>query len=197
LNKNFPHVKVYTNGLGAKHLPPDYKQIKRHKKEFGDLFFIVSTRNPYSWLYGVLAGVREGKLGQRGMFGADFEYKSLDDPKLHIHMLHRYNACHEAWWELLEKEPGTYIQHEEMLEYPRMCLRDLADMCDLAFPEPFQDERREVYPGERVEKNLFTRKQFYLKGKYFDLMPDKMIDLITAEIDWELMNRFGYWPKER
>jgi hypothetical protein len=159
----------------------------------GAVGFVITIKNPYAWAVSVAA--YEHVIGRGATLG----------PKLGDFLSRQclsFNQRYRSWQNLAESMPSRtrVVRHEDLIRDPENVLAETGAKFGLHRNGPFVDEPH-VTPmtwwdntNEPASQAKFDR-SYYLEERYLQRLSPQAFEMVTATIDWELMDAFGYAPK--
>lgn len=153
------------------------------------LFFFISIKNPYSWIYSFLKH-QHMLSGQWG--GKNYLYL--------VKVCKSFNKRYRAWMSLLEKYPEkTYlVRFEDLINGPEELAKSIRKMFHFeeVSESPFLHTKI-VNPThwDNTETCVDTEsfdKDFYRSHAYLNSLTPPIIEIIKNSMDWTLMERCGY-----
>lgn len=205
LLRNF-RAPVFISLFGWKHGPPPedlQKWWEEHPKEtrkfrgsfrFIDrLRYVVCVKDPYALCLSNLDYSRR------------FFKKPQDiaTPGTYRQLCASFNKLYQVWWDFMQvrmPHESFVFRYEDALADFRAVLLEIEERFRLGRKQlVLQDLVREALPGTdghtHVSKQVFSRKDYYLKKEYLKRLSPECRQAITDTTDWELMGRYGYKPE--
>lgn len=153
------------------------------------LFFFISIKHPYSWIYSFL---KHQHMLSGQWAGKNYLYL--------VKVCKSFNRRYASWMTLLEKFPEKtyFIRFEDLLNNPE----DLA----IAIRTKFQLQEDNESPflvhnvvnpthwdnsDNSVDIESFD-KDFYTSHAYYNFLTPQIVEVVNNSIDWALMERYGY-----
>jgi len=167
-------------------------EMRRHAAPLAQAFaegtfgYVVSIKNPYAWAVSL----------------------SRFTPWAHAVALDRlreacgvFNARYEAWLALLEshRRPALLVRHEDLAADAENVLDRLDRTFGTSRSPTFRPIAGVAKPAAWDHEPLpISTQPFdtgrYLRHDYLDALTPEHFAVVTASIDWKLMERFGYAP---
>ncbi len=191
IKNNLPDVHVVTHGPGGKHEVPDYEAIAAWPDE---LQFLVSVRDPYAWMWGILRRCQIRPQFSTQLLGGQYDLRGIfHSEPIHDMLIARFNYNHAAWVELVDAEAAHIMRLESILCDSKVAIQNLAFVLGISMAPIFTPQLRECLPGESMRFGpIFSRHSFYLNREYLASMPEELVEKISSDIDWGTMSVFGY-----
>ena len=173
---------------------------------FQEVIPLISIKDPYAWIDSMWRwAINSDEQQQPYMFFNTDRYKDRDLKKSYrlrdseeatIKYAHSFNERYTDW---LENNP-IVIRYEDLLaeEYRNTVLAGLKNTYGLIGLENFTNH---TIGADPIPANLIKDSKmktdyadYYLKKKYLNNIPPNIQEIITNEIDWELLRPYGYEP---
>jgi hypothetical protein len=154
----------------------------------GEIGFLVSLKDPYAWARSVSTylGLTRRPAEQR--------------PRLLEQECGRFNLVYRAWLGLARERPSCLVRHEDLVRDPEAVLDAVGRRFDLrrkgsllidsraSMSKQFWDDIPITTTGTPFDRG------YYRERRYLDELPDADREVVTAAIDWALLEPFGYAP---
>lgn len=168
------------------------------------LGFLISIKDPYSWLVSVarylgwaLGRSRvpfSGALDRARIPSGAYEYLEQE--------CHKFNRNYTAWFDWAAKYPlqTLIVRYEDLLSCREDVLKHVEEKFDLRRgPEPIIMPQAEVLPPEWDHSTIPLGSRpfdsgYYTERRYLGHLPDGLHNMLTTTIDWGLMRTVGYFP---
>ena len=196
VHANFAGARVVANVLGWKHGPyrpetslkgkswlgdwnkPNTASLTMHSRKFvksviqafenGNLSYVVTVRNPYTWVVAVS------------------KYKSFNLTGVRIrNQMRHWNCVHRQWLEEIP-EPVCFVRYEALRDKPAQTKARVGNCLGLSPRAQLKVPRLYSAPG------VDYGRMFREKTKYIQKFNAKLLDVANKTLDPELMKRFGY-----
>lgn len=187
--------------VGWKHALPDMKKYKAWNKAHGPIDSIVTIKDPFGWAWSMITGTNRRKCMKNHYFKESPYTRGIvtqatvlkNCPELYVAMAKRWNQFYKGFVPYLDREDFQLIRYEDILRKPKKTIRAFLDNANLKMKPDFKRIGKYISPGSVEErKKAFSRKHFYLERAYMDSLPKGLYEIFCKNIDWEIMNSFGY-----
>lgn len=191
--------------------PFDAKQsefIKKNAVAIADavsndqIHYLISIKNPYAWINSNKDPYSWINQNYRNILMSHGGYTDNSRTELLIKLKSKeFNSIYGSYLDLSKQFPKqtTIIRYEDILIDPEGFLNNLGKKLQLIPCLPsYTDISGKAIPSywdqmiSPEDKSVKFSKDYYLKHKYIDNLPSNLINILEAEIDWELMKNYGY-----
>jgi hypothetical protein len=186
----------YHSNLGWKHtLVKSHEELQRYRIVDENLSFVTLTKNPYSWLLSLHRRPYHQYYAEDIDFftflqtpwqtvGRDGIIGTLSNP------VALWNIKNAGYLQLSNSLPTMNVRFEDLLDDPEQVIDSVCGY--------FGFSRK---GGQFINYNQSTKetgkdsdyyRDYYLNERWKDKLTKKEIEVITASLDRNIMNRFGY-----
>lgn len=153
------------------------------------LFFSISIKNPYSWVYSIL---KHQHLLSGQLVGKHYLYL--------VKLCKNFNRRYASWMSLFDKFPEKtcIIRFEDLINNPEdlaISIREIFHLQEVS-ETPFISHEI-INPTHwdnsviSVDTESFDR-DFYTSHAYYEFLTPAVVEVVHDSIDWTLMERYGY-----
>jgi len=167
------------------------------------IHYLISIKDPYSWIYSNKDPYSWINRNYRQILGAVAKAESISIAHALVKLKTReFNALYSSYFELYQKYPqqATIVRYEDILTDPSgflnslstklgliRCSSDYNDVSGIAIPTDWDKEKS----SNKLDKQIFN-KDFYSQKKYLNHLSAEIISIVNQEMDWELLEKYGY-----
>lgn len=192
IKNNFPTIWITAGGCGSKHgevyllgndnhiiykKDPNVDRVKKmlKAKEDGELGFIFTFKNPYSWIVSF----------------SKYRHKNPNNPRHYRQWMSNYNELNEHFINASLGYDQSYIlRYEDLIAHPELCIKRIASKFSLQFEE-FKDMNKVIEPKGKISNKSFN-KGFYDQHKYLEALDSSTIEYITNNVSSLVMTKCEY-----
>ncbi len=173
---------------------------------FQEVIPLVSIKDPYGWIDSMWRwALNSDEQDQPYMFfqtdkyedrNLKTAYRLRDNEEATVKHIHSFNERYKNW---LDNAP-LVIRYEDLLieEQRNTILETLKKEYGLLGVEEFVDhtDGADPLPGNMTKDPSMKTDyaDYYLNRKYLSRIPDNIQEIITNEVDWDLIGPYGYAP---
>jgi len=175
---------------------------------FKEIKHLIMIKDPYAWIDSMWRWAlnadeqdqpyiffKTDKIADRNLKSS---YRLRDNEQAVIESIHSFNTRYTQW---LAAATET-IRYEDLLcdEQRMIILKELSTKYNLIGRAVFENCERTKDPlpanmlGSASPAMHVDYKDYYLGKKYLNNLPPNIIDLISQEVNWELLKPYGYGP---
>ena len=178
-----------------KHSFVHVERLKRTLGASSDVGFVTITKNPYAWMLSLY----KRPYHRHGKEKPDFEtflqtpWKTVgreNASKTYPNPAALWNLKNESYMALKQEFPTVNVSYEALLSHPGEGLTFIKDHFSL---NPKHKEFKNLNQSTKdPQKTFMDYQDYYLQGKWKDQLSAQSIELINANLNWGVMEYFGY-----
>lgn len=184
-------IGILVGGLGFKHGVYDQKIWDRGIRDIGlqgfDFGLLVSIKDPYAWITS-MRRFKGPHIGRQINFNVDTERRVARLVK----MSNNFNKAYKSWLSL--DMPKYVVQYDRLISDLAVVMDEIGEQFNLTKKEEPKPIRNVVGPGENIMPTGIFDPTYYLEKKYLDDLTAEEKQIVTDNIDWELLKPYGYEP---
>jgi len=169
------------------------------------IHYLISIKNPYAWINSNKDPNSWINRNYRDILISHGGYSDSSRIDLLIKLKSKeFNSIYRSYLQLSKQFPNqtTIARYEDILANPTRFLNNISEQLKLTACYPaFADilGKASATDWDQIStsenKNEGFSKDYYLEEKYFEDLPSNLINILEAEIDWELMKSYGYYKQ--
>ncbi len=169
------------------------------------IHYLVAIKNPYSWINSNKDPNSWINRNYKDILISHGGYTDVSRTELLIKLKSKeFNSIYSSYFDLARRFPNqtTIARYEDVLADPAGFLSKMSEQLKLTARLPSYadmqgkavptDWDQQTTPENKKEKFL---KDYYLEERYFEDLSSNVIDILEAEIDWDLMKNYGYFKR--
>jgi len=169
------------------------------------IHYLIAIKNPYSWINSNKDPHSWINCNYKDILESHGGYTDKSRTELLIKLKSKeFNSIYSSYRELATRFPEqtTVVRYEDVLSDHTQFLNQFAERLKLttrsssytdisgkALPTGWDQQ---ITPESKNDKFL---KNYYLEEQYFADLPSNLIEILEAEIDWQLMKSYGYFKQ--
>ncbi len=185
------------NNLGWKHAAvPRPETLLRARPDSKRLLFLTLTKNPYAWLLSL----------HRRPYHARHRFDRLEDflserwqtvgrengPESYRNPIAMWNAKNSGYLALADYATTHHCRYEDLIVDPTRFLDAFCETHGITSRiHPFQNVHEATKRSDRG-RTFDDYRDYYMNERWRDELSDECIARINADLDAEVMRRFGY-----